>query len=105
VELAGAMIVVENHGGRIEIESRVDGGAYEILLPAGQRSPCWAWPDKSCEARCSECELDQAPEGVCCWALRACPDADGVADWPQRCRSCSYFDAFVLAGRRRGGAE
>lgn len=102
--LSVAQEIVELQGGVISLSSLTTGGtAFEILLPAGERVPCWKVVEKeSCEdpicgTACEDCEVKKSGSAQFCWAVKGRHHRARSGFWLQRCVGCPVFKSLNLA--------
>jgi signal transduction histidine kinase len=94
--LAIARETIEVHGGLIEASSRKGGEtALEILLPSGEREPCWRHAERP-EGICGLCPLRASGGGHCCWVHSGYADYASTGMWPAKCIDCPVFRRWNL---------
>ena len=95
--LAIANDVVERHGGIITA-GRVAGiTRFEVLMPAGDRSPCWelrrkvSYEGLSGPVDCDKCAVRSAHGGYFCWSTKGESERAESGRWPNKCIRCPVF--------------
>lgn len=95
--LAVVYDLIERHGGTIRINRLGGMTVFEVLLPAGDRSPCWeASCDDVCgspgrEIACQACEVWIRKVGRFCWTVKGRGTRAETGMWPNTCLNCRIF--------------
>jgi signal transduction histidine kinase len=102
--LSVAQEIVELQGGVISLSSLATGGTvFEILLPAGERVPCWkvaeteSCEDPVCGTTCDDCEVKNSGSAQFCWVVKGRHHRARSGFWLQRCLGCPVFRSLNLA--------
>jgi PAS domain S-box-containing protein len=85
-----AQEIIESHGGLLGVTSRKGGETtFEILLPSGERVPCWQTENRP-QGICGVCAARTAG-GYCCWAVTGHAEYVETGLWPAKCAACPIF--------------
>ncbi|MBI5249740.1 MAG: GAF domain-containing protein, partial [Desulfomonile tiedjei] len=106
--LAVVSDLVERHGGSIRLHSAGGLTLFEVLLPMGDRVPCWeslctnACVPPNGEKDCANCEVRAQNAGLFCWVIRGRAVRAETGLWPNSCLTCPVFRATNLSYSFRG---
>ena len=90
-----AQEIIESHGGLLGVTSRKgEETTFEILLPTGERIPCWQVEGRP-QGICGVCAARTAG-GNCCWAVTGHAEYLETGLWPAKCVDCPVFRRYNL---------
>jgi hypothetical protein len=101
--LAVVTDLVERHGGVVRVDSSGDLTIFEVLLPSGDRVPCW---DSLCSSvcpaaeggqDCTFCEVRAQKVGLFCWTVKGKAVRAETGFWPNKCLACPVFKSTNLS--------
>jgi hypothetical protein len=95
--LAIANDVVERHGGIITANRVAGVTRFEVLMPAGDRPPCWELRHKVSyeglfeSVDCDRCAVRSVHRGYFCWSTKGEGARAESGRWPNKCIRCTVF--------------